>query len=98
MHTMPMLSLALCSGHANVVIGLVQRSGNQCHDRPCAVIGQVPVQLETISPMVATKKKKTTIYINVYIFHNTHLLFVVVSCAQEAPFPARGSSSDLGMS
>ena len=32
-------------------IGLVQRTGNQCHDRPCAMIGQVPVQLETISPM-----------------------------------------------
>ena len=55
MHAMPMLSLALCSGHANVVIGLVQRSGNQCHDRPCAMIGQVPVQLETIGPMVAKK-------------------------------------------
>ena len=34
-------------------IGLVQQSGNQCHDRPCAIIGQVPVQLETyISPVV----------------------------------------------
>ena len=61
---MPMLSLALCSGHANVVIGLVQRSGNQCHDRPCGMIGQVPVQLETISPMVANKNKKNkSIYI-----------------------------------
>ena len=29
--------------------------GNQCCDRPCAMIGQVPAygQLETISPMVA---------------------------------------------
>ena len=35
----------------------------KCYDRPCAVIGQVPVQLETISPMVATTKEQTSIYI-----------------------------------
>ena len=55
-------------------IGLVQQSGNQCHDRPCAMIGQVPVQLETyISPVVGkvrlaeqhmfTKTKVRSVYI-----------------------------------
>ena len=39
-----------------------------CCDRPCAVIGQVPVQLETISPMVAKKKKNLYIYKYIYIY------------------------------
>ena len=94
MHTMPLLSLALCSGHANVVIGLVQRSGNQCHDRPWAMIGQVPVQLETyISPVVGkvrlaeqhmfTKTKVRSVYIYkciyVYIPPSLYLLYSVTS-------------------
>ena len=55
-----------------MIIGLVQPSGNQCCDRPCAVIGQVPVQLETISPMVAKKEKSIDIYKCIYIYSIIH--------------------------
>ena len=72
---------------SDLSIGLVQRSGNQCHDQPCAVIGQVPVQLETISPVVEkvrsaeqhmftkTKVRSVYIYINlyIYIFHQVYI-------------------------
>ena len=72
---------------SDLSIGLVQQSGNQCHDRPCAMIGQVPVQLETyISPVIGKVRlaeqhmfTKTKVrYINVYIYiYSTKSIFII---------------------